>query len=68
MKRFEIAIRGTDEEVIGMEILTAVYEAIQGHGYHDVSIQAETIPEKGGFLVPGFMKRKDVAGFAERGR
>lgn len=61
MKRFEITVKGVEEQEIGLEILTAVYAAVQGHGYHDISIQAETIPDRGrprGFWVPDFMRRQ----------
>lgn len=61
MKRFEITVKGVEEQEIGLEILTAVYAAVQGHGYHDISIQAETIPDRGrprGFWVPDFMRHQ----------
>ncbi|MCM1120088.1 MAG: hypothetical protein NC543_12110 [bacterium] len=61
MKRFEITVKGVEEQEIGLEILTAVYAAVQGHGYHDISIQAETVPDRGrprGFWVPDFMRRQ----------
>lgn len=74
MKRFEITVRGPEEEEIGLEILTAAYAAVQGHGYHDVSIQAETILDRGrprnSFWIPDFLRRQSVpAGrIAERRR
>lgn len=73
MKRFEITVKGVEEQEIGLEILTAVYAAVQAHGYHDISIRAETVPDRGrpkGFWVPDFMKRQNVpAGrIAERRR
>ncbi len=70
MKRFEITIKGVEEQEIGLEILTAVYAAVQSHGYHDVSIQAESVPDRGrprGFWVPDFMKLS-VGRIAERRR
>lgn len=73
MKRFEITIKGAKEREIGQEILSAVYAAVQAHGYHDVSIQAETIPDRGRpreFWMPEFMRRQGTpaARIAERGR
>ena len=41
----------------------AVYAAVQAHGYHDISIRAETVPDRGrprGFWVPDFMKRQGM--------
>lgn len=45
MKKIEIAVHGAQEEEIAMEILAGIYGAVQGHGYADVSVRAETVKE-----------------------
>lgn len=59
MKKIEVIISGKHEEAIGLEILTGIYAAIQNHGYSDVSVWAETLPEKaaGGLEIPAFLKQ-----------
>lgn len=59
MKKFEVVICGEHEEAIGLEILTGIYAAIQNHGYSDVSVYAETLPEKvsGELEIPQFLKQ-----------
>lgn len=66
MKRMEIAVQGAREEEIAMEILKGIYGALQGHGYADVSVRTETVPEPAVLRplnIPAFMTRKhpDVA-------
>lgn len=57
MKKFEIAVSGEHEEEIGLEILRGIYEAVQNHGYTDVSVKADTIEEmkKGSIQMPEFL-------------
>lgn len=58
MKKIEIVINGEHEEAIGHEILSSVYGAVQGHGYTDVSVKADTIRDvtKGELKLPAFLQ------------
>ena len=56
MKKFLVEISGEHEAEIGQEILTGIYEAVQKHGYADVSVKAETIKEKSELYMPDFLK------------
>ncbi len=58
MKKFEITIRGEQEEAIGAEILCAVCGAIQNHGYTDVFVKSESIQERKNPMIemPSFLK------------
>lgn len=58
MKKFEVVISGEHEEEIGHAILTGIYEAVQKHGYIDVSVTADTVRDvtKGQLYVPEFLQ------------
>ena len=57
MKRFEVVIKGTHEEEIGLAILQGIYAAVQANGYTDISVQADTIEERahGELQIPSFL-------------
>ena len=45
MKEIKIALSGEKEEQIAQHIMKSVYEAINEHGYCDINLCADTIPE-----------------------
>lgn len=55
MKKMSIVINGQHEEEIGLEILQGIYEAIQNHGYTDVSVQTETVNQRREIEIPAFL-------------
>ena len=68
MKEIKIALSGEKEEQIAQHIMKSVYEAINEHGYCDINLCADTIPEprkdiltqyaRGGVIENGNDKRK----------
>ena len=59
MKKFVIVIGGTNEDQIGHEILQGIYAAVQNNGYADVSVSAETLPErKQNIDIPAFVSQR----------
>ena len=45
MKEIKIVLSGEKEEQIAQHIMKSVYEAINEHGYCDINLCADTIPE-----------------------
>lgn len=70
MKKMSIVINGQHEEEIGLEILQGICEAIQNHGYTDVSVQTETVIQRKEIEIPsfltGYQKGKSEAEYARR--
>lgn len=57
MKRIEVLVKGRQEEEMGRELLAGIYGVIQGYGCTDVSVRADTIPDRGGIQIPDFLKQ-----------
>lgn len=45
MKKFEIVIRGANEEAVAHAVMVGVYGAIRKYKHTDVSVQAATVKE-----------------------
>ena len=57
MKEIKIVLSGEKEEQIAQHIMKSVYEAINEHGYCDINLCADTIPEpRKDIQIPTFLK------------
>lgn len=67
MKEIKIALSGEKEEQIAQHIMKSVYEAINEHGYCDINLCADTIPEPRKDIQMSFMGRWSACIRRERG-
>lgn len=69
MKKIEILLNGKQEERIAQHIMMSVHEAINEHGYCDINLYADTIPEHEKELqIPAFLTQYARGGVVETGR
>ena len=68
MKEIKIALSGEKEEQIAQHIMKSVYEAINEHGYCDINLCADTIPEpRKDIQIPTFLTQYARGGVIENG-
>lgn len=68
MKEIKIALSGEKEEQIAQHIMKSVYEAINEHGYCDINLCADTIPEpRKNIQIPTFLTQYARGGVIENG-
>lgn len=58
MKEIKIVLSGEKEEQIAQHIMKSVYEAINEHGYCDINLCADTIPEPDTYIPDAVCKRR----------
>lgn len=61
MKKFEIVIRGANEEAVAHAVMVGVYGAIRKYKHTDVSVQAATVKEvdkEPEIQIPEFLNRR----------
>lgn len=61
MKKFEIVIRGANEEAVAHAVMVGVYGAIRKYKHTDVSVQAATVREvdkEPEIQIPEFLNRR----------
>ena len=69
MKEIKIVLSGEKEEQIAQHIMKSVYEAINEHGYCDINLCADTIPEpRKDIQIPTFLTQYARGGVIENGR
>lgn len=68
MKEIKIVLSGEKEEQIAQHIMKSVYEAINEHGYCDINLCADTIPEpREDIQIPTFLTQYARGGVIENG-
>lgn len=68
MKEIKIALSGEKEEQIAQHIMKSVYEAINEHGYCDINLCVDTIPEpRKDIQIPTFLTQYARGGVIENG-
>ena len=68
MKEIKIVLSGEKEEQIAQHIMKSVYEAINEHGYWDINLCADTIPEpRKDIQIPTFLTQYARGGVIENG-
>ena len=68
MKEIKIVLSGEKEEQIAQHIMKSVYEAINEHGYCDINLCADTIPEpRKDIQIPTFLTQYARGGVIENG-
>ena len=67
MKEIKIVLSGEKEEQIAQHIMKSVYEAINEHGYCDINLCADTIPEpRKDIQIPTFLTQYARGGVIEK--
>lgn len=68
MKEIKIVLSGKKEEQIAQHIMMSVYEAINEHGYCDINLFSDTIPEpRKEIQIPAFLTQYARGGVIENG-